>query len=142
MLKIIASDFEIRTINIECSHHKHQTLISSSHEPNFFCNASLWNIVLLFNQRLSELSHIFRGVNMCIHTPFNISQRCSMGDMSSDKAGQSSTSIPLFAMEMRVTFAVWGRAPSCCRIPPFLGKCRLKIGKATCLKTFWYTHLQ
>ena len=38
-----------------------QTLTSSTHGHNIFCKTSLWNIVLLFNQRLSELSQIFRG---------------------------------------------------------------------------------
>jgi len=61
--------------------------------------------------------------------------KCSMGDISGDKAGQSNTSIPFCVIKLLVTLAVWCRASSCCTIPRPLGKCRLKNGIATGLKS-------
>ena len=75
------------------------------------------------------------GLTRAYTRRLSIFQKCSMGDMSGNKAGQSNTSIPFCVMKLLVTLAVWGRAPSCCTIPRPLGKCRLKNRIATGLKS-------
>jgi len=131
MLKIISSDFEIRTINIECGHPEHQsnfnifdawselflqcisgeycptlqsTLVGA--EPNFRGGLARAYTRRLSISQMCSMGDMFgdKAGQSSIYIP--LCAMCLMGDMFGDKAGQSSTSIPFCAMKLRVKFAM------------------------------------
>ena len=68
------------------------------------------------DHNLFQLCQGSMALYLLIHSPFQRSQRCSIGFRSDDDVGHSIIVMPCWARWLVTTLAVWGLALSCCKL--------------------------